>query len=793
MHDNKSEFSALQDSEPSMYSPTRGNPEMAMMPSGANTIEEAVPTGGGINFRPIFRAAKRHPIVIVGTAAIVSAIAVMTSGLSNPTYQGKFQLLIEPATSDNSPVRPSDIAQGTSNNGQEPKVDYNTQIQILRSSKMLTDIAKQVQGRFPSFLPYELNDGLNVSRLGGNDFLAQSNVIEVSFQGNDPNVVREVLERTAKRYLRYSLEDRKSRVTGAVQFIDDQLPGYRQRVSALQQQLQRLQESYKVIDPQNQGEELFLQVRQANNQFQQVQGQLREQRRLYNNLQQQLQLNPSEAIVASSLSQNPNYQNLLAQVKEVERQIAVAQADLQPDNPQMQSLLERRQNLAQLLSQESQRILQQSGGQGGGSAQVTSFQSPLKLELIEKMIEAGNGVQMLQIREQEMIRTRQELERQAQSFPGVARQYTDLRQQLELATKTMNQLLSQRESLRVEAAQREFPWELISPPALALGADGQPLPTYGKVMRNILLGTAGGLFLGLALAILMERKRNVFSSMEDVTEANDLPLLGQLPFHAPIERFGRLADTVLLLTEAEERRQEDQSQFVAACDYLFTNLCFQHTDPPIRSFAVCGMESGDGQSTLVLQLGRTAASMGQRVLIVDANWQNPQLHEYLRISNHVGLGDMLVNDTNKAVIQQAPGIENLFVLPFGEMPLSNGRLIASPRMMKLVEKLQANFELVIFDTPRLTEAMETNFLAAQTDGVLLVLSVGKTKRSMTQQVMQQLKSFKIPCLGVVANHTGNAGASAPEEEAQEDVAPLQDGFATLVHQETHDPRSQRVS
>jgi capsular exopolysaccharide synthesis family protein len=785
MHDSKPDFSVVPDSEPGMSAPTRANPEMSAM-SAAVPPPETAPRGGGLNFRPILRAARRHPIVIVGTAGIVSAIAVLTSGLSNPTYQGKFQLLIEPATSGGPSVDPAQILPANSS-GIEPTVDYNTQVQILRSSKMLSDISRQVKERFPKFPSQELNENLTVARVGGEDFNARAKVIEVEFQGNDPNLVREVLELTAKRYLRYSLEDRSSRLTSAVRFIDDQIPGLRQRVSTLEQQLQRLQENYQVIDPQDQGAKLFLQVRDVSNQHQQLQGQLREQRRLFGNLQQQLKMSPDEALAASTLSQNPNYQSLLAQQAEVERQIAVAAADLQPENPQMQSLMEKRQNLSRLVAQESQRLLRQAGSRGG--TQSTSFQNPLRVELIEKMIEAKNGVEMLQIRDQELARLRQKLETQARTFPGVARQYTDLRQQLDLANKTLTQLLTQREALRVQAAQREFPWELISPPALLLGADGQPLPTYGKVMRNILLGTAGGLFLGLALALMMERKRNVFSTVDDITETNELPLLGTLPFHAPIKQFGRLSDTILLLGEAEERRQEEQSQFVAACDYIFTNLCFQNTDPPIRSLAVCGMESGDGQSTLVLQLGRTAASMGQRVLVVDANWQNPQLHEYLKISNHIGLGDMLVNDTNKAVIQQAPGIENLFVLPFGEMPLNNGRLIASPRMMKLVEKLQSNFELVIFDTPQILEAMETNFLAAQTDGVLLVLSVGKTKRSVSSQVMQQLKTFKIPCLGVVANHQG--GLEPAEEQAEE--APLQDAFAGLMHPETPDQRPDQRS
>lgn len=782
MQDPKPDFSSsleplLPASQRIAEVPQQGNAPAAMV------VEEYAPKGGGINFRPVLRAIRRHPIVIVGTAALVSAIAVFTSGLSNPSYQGKFQILVEPVTPD--PSNAQVLAPGPGGPPAEVSMDYATQIQILRGQDLLSDITKQVQTKYPGFTGFELMQNLTVERIGAGDYNTQSKVLEIGFQGNDANLVRYVLEQTKNRYLRWSLDERSGKVDNAVKFIDGQLPGLRRRVSELQGQLQRLQESYQVIDPQDQGAQLFKQVREMAAQTQQIQGQLREQRQLYNNLQQQLKLNPQEAVVASSVSQNPNYQTLLAKVKEVEQQIAAASADLQPDNPQMQSLLERRQNLQGILDQESRRILQETGG---GGSKVLSFQSPLRVSMIEKLIETNNGLQMLQIREQELTQAQKSIEEQARRFPGVARQYTDLRQQLELANRTLTLLLTQRETLRVQAAQREFPWKVISAPAVMTDATGAPLPNYGKATRNIMVGTAGGLFLGLALALLLERKRNVFSSTEDVQEVQDLPLLGSIPFHQPLERFGRMADTVLLQPDAEASRREEQADFVASCDYLFTNLSFQHNDPPIRAVSVCGMEPGDGQSTIAIHLARTAASMGQRVLLVDANWQKPSLHEYLRVDNRVGLSDMLVNDTNKAMIQPAPGLENLYLLPFGEMPLANGRLIASPRMMRLVEKLQGSFDFVVFDTPPLVAAMETNFLAAQTDGVILVLAVGKTKRTTTQQVMQQLKTFKIPCLGVVANHIGSAVSS---DERDNEPAAIQDGFAGL-YQDTHESMRERV-
>ena len=48
--------------------------------------------------------------------------------------------------------------------------------------------------------------------------------------------------------------------------------------------------------------------------------------------------------------------------------------------------------------------------------------------------------------------------------------------------------------------------------------------------------------------------------------------------------------------------------------------------------------------------------------------------------------------------------------------------------------------------------MDANFLAAHTDGILMVVAVDKTNRSLVKQVIDQLNTFRLPTLGVVANH-----------------------------------------
>jgi Mrp family chromosome partitioning ATPase len=69
-----------------------------------------------------------------------------------------------------------------------------------------------------------------------------------------------------------------------------------------------------------------------------------------------------------------------------------------------------------------------------------------------------------------------------------------------------------------------------------------------------------------------------------------------------------------------------------------------------------------------------------------------------------------------------------------------------------MEEFQATFDLVVYDTAQFGSFMDTNFLAAHTDGILMVVAVGKTKRTLVMRVMDQLNTYRLPTLGVVANH-----------------------------------------
>ena len=281
------------------------------------------PPSKGLNLRPFLRTFQRQAWLVTGVAGVVMFAAMLSGGKQPPTYEGGFRLLVEPVTSEAKMSEPTTL---TRSGGGLPddrifSLDYPTQLEILQSPAMLSAIAEQVQTQHPKFSLNKLKKGLIVQRIGQDSF-TKTKIIEVKYTGENAKEVDFVLQKTAEKYLKYSLDERKTRISEGIKFIEDQMPELQNRVNQFQGQLQALQQRYTLIDPKAQGTELFEQVRKIGDAQLEAKRQLQELKILYANLQKQLELTPDQALAASALSEDPNRVALLQKLQEVENQIA---------------------------------------------------------------------------------------------------------------------------------------------------------------------------------------------------------------------------------------------------------------------------------------------------------------------------------------------------------------------------------------------------------------------------------------------------------------------------------------
>ena len=266
---------------------------------------------------------------------------------------------------------------------------------------------------------------------------------------------------------------------------------------------------------------------------------------------------------------------------------------------------------------------------------------------------------------------------------------------------------------------------------------------------SVLLAVAIGLVLSGGAAFLLEYLDDTLKTPDDVRQVLGLTVLARI---ARIEG----QDYAEKLVTAKQPR----SPVAAAYRVLRTNLQFSAVDRPLCTLMVTSSSPQEGKSLVSANLAVAMAQSGKRVTLVDADLWRPCQHHIFEMDNTEGLTSVLLSDDASLVSVLQPGpVENLSILLSGPMPPNPSDLLGSKRMGDLIETLQRQTDVVIFDSPPVMADADATILAARLDGVLLVVDSGGTRRGPAQRSKEALEAVGARLAGVVLNRLSRGEAS----------------------------------
>ncbi|MGQ9925285.1 MAG: CpsD/CapB family tyrosine-protein kinase [Chloroflexaceae bacterium] len=184
---------------------------------------------------------------------------------------------------------------------------------------------------------------------------------------------------------------------------------------------------------------------------------------------------------------------------------------------------------------------------------------------------------------------------------------------------------------------------------------------------------------------------------------------------------------------------------------LRTNILFSSLDRPLHTLVITSTGPDEGKSTTLANLAVTMAQAEQRVLMVDCDLRRPSLHTLFGAPNDRGLTSALLEQSEGPLPIQETGVAGLHLLASGPLPPRPADLLGSRRMGALIERLRAEADMVLFDTPPVVAVTDAAVLAPRVDGVLLVLQAGHTRRDRAREARQILEKVKANIVGVVLN------------------------------------------
>jgi len=192
---------------------------------------------------------------------------------------------------------------------------------------------------------------------------------------------------------------------------------------------------------------------------------------------------------------------------------------------------------------------------------------------------------------------------------------------------------------------------------------------------------------------------------------------------------------------------------------LRTNIQFMNSKKTLKTLLITSTMPGEGKTWVASNLAITFAQAGKKVVIVDADMRKGRLHKMFQVDVIPGLSNYLsgINETGKVenddILKyvRTTEVENLYVVPSGNVPPNPSELLASEATTNMLERLKEIFDIVILDgTPSLlvTDAI---ILSRDVDSTIIVTAHRTTKKDSLQKVKKAIENVGGKIAGVVIN------------------------------------------
>lgn len=183
---------------------------------------------------------------------------------------------------------------------------------------------------------------------------------------------------------------------------------------------------------------------------------------------------------------------------------------------------------------------------------------------------------------------------------------------------------------------------------------------------------------------------------------------------------------------------------------LRTNIQFCGADVKVIVFTSC--ESGEGKTTTCLQLAKSFAENGKKILLIDADMRRSvTVSRHTDEKNVLGLSHLLSAQAGADDVKCSTnaGFDMVFA---GKFPPNPVELLGMSQFREFIEREKGNYDYIFIDAPPLGMVIDGAVIAAFCDSSVIVVGAGKMSYKAVENVKTQLQRSGCRILGVVLNH-----------------------------------------
>jgi chain length determinant protein tyrosine kinase EpsG len=170
-----------------------------------------------------------------------------------------------------------------------------------------------------------------------------------------------------------------------------------------------------------------------------------------------------------------------------------------------------------------------------------------------------------------------------------------------------------------------------------------------------------------------------------------------------------------------------------------------------RTLAITSPCAREGRSFIAANLAVVFSQLGHRTLLVDADFRAPRQQAIFNISDRFGLSSALSGRSDLSAAAPVAGLTGLAVMPAGPLPPNPLELLSRGSFAALLAKAQAEYDVILIDTPPVTEYSDATAITFRAGDALLISRKDVTRLADTERAMRDLSDASARVIGSLMN------------------------------------------
>jgi len=250
--------------------------------------------------------------------------------------------------------------------------------------------------------------------------------------------------------------------------------------------------------------------------------------------------------------------------------------------------------------------------------------------------------------------------------------------------------------------------------------------------------------LCLAAIALKESMNGSILYRSDIEKMTTIPIIGEVIYEK--------LDTNIVEMNSQRRFFKEQFRQIRTTLRSFSKI--QNN----KRLLVTSSIQGEGKSFVASNLAISLANSGKKIALLELDLYQPKIHTMFNIAPQGGITDFLLGNVEIEDMLIPTGIQNLTVIPAGNLIESPSELLLNGRLELLLNKLDGLFDILVIDTPPIKPITDAFEIARMSDLMVYVIRHNYTPKVHIQFLDEEMKAHHVKNAAIVFNGIKKRGA-----------------------------------